>query len=402
MIINSKFDDSLYVDIIGEPNLLLSNCIFIATYSTDKIWYSTTFDRSAFLKELSEKKANWLFVIEKKQKKNYKFNNYIIVDNINIFVEELFCLVKQKYNVKTIAITGSVGKTTLTKALHKCIQNSQVIKTKRLTPLIIFDFFFNKIDDNMEYIIAELGLFYKNQIKTLSDLLHPYIGIITNIYDMHLYWNGIMDKLGLLEDKKDIFDRAVYKIMPERLYREFEKNFDHNDFFCLSKFDKENESFYEENNLFFSETTNDQIGLFLKIMEIIEGKHILNINLLIDQIKTTFKLRYIKRGNTAIFLDNHCSIAGYFQALAENYYEEKHLFIFSLNFAGEPYTSNIKKIIDTFNKYNKVFINRNLRRYFREKIKNDVKFLTIDHLKKEIYDYSIVIIHDPLNIFTLQ
>ena len=98
---------------------------------------------------------------------------------------------------------------------------SRVIDAKRLTPLIVYDYYLNHLDEKVKYLIAEIGLFYSGQVGSLTDLLRPGISAITNIYDMHLYWNDIRSRSELLKEKTQVFRYANFKTVPERLYNQF-------------------------------------------------------------------------------------------------------------------------------------------------------------------------------------
>ena len=77
-------------------------------------------------------------------------------------MDELLQEINKNTSFEVIGITGSVGKTTFARMLNDALSINditQVIISKRLTPLIIYDFYFNKLQKETKYIIAEIGLF---------------------------------------------------------------------------------------------------------------------------------------------------------------------------------------------------------------------------------------------------
>ena len=188
-------DNNEYIaSIIGEPDLESESTLFFATNTIDYKWYTSKTDRSVLVRRLSKYKKNWIFVIGDKGLLSNNSNYYILVRSVNIFVEKITKKIIGTINKRIIAITGSVGKSTLSKLLSLWIDRAQLIDVKRLTPLNLADFIFNRLKTETEYIIAEVGLYYPGQMNQLADILSLYIGIITNISDMYICWNGIKNK----------------------------------------------------------------------------------------------------------------------------------------------------------------------------------------------------------------
>lgn len=95
---------------------------------------------------------------------------------------------RQKYKVPVIGITGSNGKTT-TKDLVASVlaQKFNTVKTEANfnneigLPLTLL-----KIDENTEAVVVEMGMRGLGQIKYLSSLAEPAIGVVTNVGQAHL------------------------------------------------------------------------------------------------------------------------------------------------------------------------------------------------------------------------
>lgn len=95
---------------------------------------------------------------------------------------------RQKYQVPVIGITGSNGKTT-TKDLVASVlaQKFNTVKTEANfnneigLPLTLLE-----MDENTETVVVEMGMRGLGQIKYLSSLAQPTIGVVTNVGQAHL------------------------------------------------------------------------------------------------------------------------------------------------------------------------------------------------------------------------
>ena len=109
-------------------------------------------------------------------------------------------------NIKTIAITGSTGKTTTKDMLASVL--SQRYKTKKTMgnfnndigmPLSIFN-----IEPGDEVIVLEMGMNHAGEIHRLSKAAEPDIAIITMIGDAHI--DNFENQEGILYAKLEILD----------------------------------------------------------------------------------------------------------------------------------------------------------------------------------------------------
>ncbi|MEE8597337.1 MAG: UDP-N-acetylmuramoyl-tripeptide--D-alanyl-D-alanine ligase [bacterium] len=110
------------------------------------------------------------------------------------------------FNPKTIAITGTNGKTTV-KNLISAILNKKykVLSTKKNynsligLPLTIFD-----LSADEDFLIVEMGTSTPGEIKRLCEIAKPYIGVITNIGPGHL--KGLNSIAGVRQEKLALID----------------------------------------------------------------------------------------------------------------------------------------------------------------------------------------------------
>ncbi|HEY9122520.1 MAG TPA: UDP-N-acetylmuramoyl-tripeptide--D-alanyl-D-alanine ligase [Brevefilum sp.] len=94
---------------------------------------------------------------------------------------------RAKHPVRTIGITGSVGKTT-TKELTASLlsQKFNVLKNPGNRnneiglPLTLLE-----LENNHEVAVLEMGFYVPGEIRTLCKIAHPHIGVLTNIGTVH-------------------------------------------------------------------------------------------------------------------------------------------------------------------------------------------------------------------------
>ena len=113
---------------------------------------------------------------------------------------------RKTINAGFIAITGSVGKTGTKEMIRfalknvgKTMQNKGNFNNHIGVPLSL-----SNIPDDTEYCILELGMNQKGEIKKLSSLVSPDIGIITAIENSHL--KGLKTLENILEAKCELLE----------------------------------------------------------------------------------------------------------------------------------------------------------------------------------------------------
>lgn len=104
---------------------------------------------------------------------------------------------KKLPNLKVVAITGSFGKTSTKDILYTLLwKKFYVVKTPKSfnTSLGIAQTILEDIKNNTQIFICEIGAYKKGEIKKITELINPDIGIITAIAPQHL------EKFGSLEN----------------------------------------------------------------------------------------------------------------------------------------------------------------------------------------------------------
>jgi len=125
---------------------------------------------------------------------------------LNIVTSELL----KKYNGKIIAVTGSVGKTTLKENLFLFLKKEKIKIYKSYknynNELGLITNILN-MNMNTSFSIFEIGISKINEMKRLTNILNPHYVAITNIEDSHignfkLYKNLVKNKLLLLKSNR--------------------------------------------------------------------------------------------------------------------------------------------------------------------------------------------------------
>ena len=138
--------------------------------------------------------------------KNIPSLPFIKVDNVLKALERIAKNTRKRIDARFIAITGSVGKTG-TKEMIK-LALSRVGKTfankGNFNNHIGVPLSMSNAPYDSDYCILELGMNRKGEIKKLSNLVSPEIGIITAIENSHL--KGLKTLKNILEAKSEILD----------------------------------------------------------------------------------------------------------------------------------------------------------------------------------------------------
>jgi UDP-N-acetylmuramoyl-tripeptide--D-alanyl-D-alanine ligase len=111
-------------------------------------------------------------------------------------------------NIKIVGITGSNGKTTTKEILvsifnrkGRTLSNEGNFNNRIGLPLSIFN-----LTSDIEYAVFEMGTSLRGEIKILSDILKPDVGIVTNVGFSHL--ETFVSPEGVFEEKKVLFNNV--------------------------------------------------------------------------------------------------------------------------------------------------------------------------------------------------
>ncbi|MCX5834153.1 MAG: UDP-N-acetylmuramoyl-tripeptide--D-alanyl-D-alanine ligase [Deltaproteobacteria bacterium] len=113
---------------------------------------------------------------------------------------------RMKFKVPVVAITGSSGKTTTKEMVATVLgQTKTVLKNEgNLNNLIGLPLTLFKLHDRHEAVVLEMGTNRRGEIRRLTEIAEPDIGIITNVGTAHL--EGLKSLEMIREEKGDLFN----------------------------------------------------------------------------------------------------------------------------------------------------------------------------------------------------
>lgn len=187
--------------------------------------------------------------------------NIILVENTEIAMGRIAKYYKNKFDIKVVGITGSVGKTTTRDMVYavmsqkfKTLKNEKNFNNQFGVPLTLFN-----LDESYECAVIEMGMCGFGEIEYLVDIVNPDMAVISNIGMSHIELLGSQE--GIFKAKMEITTK-----------------FDENSCLVVNGDDKLLSSLisdYEENKLAYSlqsfgkNLNNTEI---LKNVEVIENK----------------------------------------------------------------------------------------------------------------------------------
>ncbi len=126
----------------------------------------------------------------------------ILVDNTTTTLHKLSRYILKKTDVKTIGITGSVGKTSTKEFVYHVLKNKYKVHKNKGNfnnhigmPLTIFD-----LKSEHDVAILEMGMNHFKEIEVLADIARPSVAVITNIGTSHI---------GILGSRENIFQAKM-------------------------------------------------------------------------------------------------------------------------------------------------------------------------------------------------
>lgn len=131
---------------------------------------------------------------------------YILVDDSSAAFRSLAEFYKTLFDVKTIGITGSVGKTTTKEMIAGVLSKSfNVLKTEGNlnnqtgVPLTVL-----RLEDDHDAAVVEMGTNHFGEIRNLSKIARPDLCFLTNIGEAHIEHLGSKD--GILKAKSEMLE----------------------------------------------------------------------------------------------------------------------------------------------------------------------------------------------------
>jgi UDP-N-acetylmuramoyl-tripeptide--D-alanyl-D-alanine ligase len=193
--------ENLFYGISTDSRLVSEGNIFVALHGEK-------FDGHNFLQAALDKGAAGVLVHDEQNIKQSGVNTAVAVIKVADTLAALGDLAhewRKKFSIPVIGLTGSSGKTTTKEMMAAIIgQKKNVVKTEgNLNNLIGLPQTIFRINDEYELVILEMGTNARGEIKRLTRIAEPDIGLITNIGPAHL--EGFRSIDGVREEKGDLF-----------------------------------------------------------------------------------------------------------------------------------------------------------------------------------------------------
>ena len=159
-------------------------------------------DGHDYISEALKRGSNYCVV--SKNIKNIHKKKLIKFKNTNTFLNRLAYIKRDYSKTKIIGVTGSSGKTTLKTLLGKMLKifDSTYYSPKSFNNHYGVPLSLSNLEHEHVYGVFEIGMSKPGEIDTLSKLVRPDIGIITNIAQAHI--ENFKDIKGIAKAKSEI------------------------------------------------------------------------------------------------------------------------------------------------------------------------------------------------------
>ncbi|MDB2359959.1 Mur ligase family protein, partial [Alphaproteobacteria bacterium] len=206
--------DKYQSNIVFDTRLLSQNDIFIGI--------GNDFKNGSLHYDKALKKGSKLVIINDKK---IKHKNVIYIQNIDRFIKSFCKYLLLHYKGKIVAVTGSVGKTTIKENIYNILSqnNFSVSKSyKNYNNLLGLQFSIMNINLHNKYSIFELGINNPGEMKKLVKVLRPHYCLITCIENSHIgnfkNFNNLIVK-SYKSKKLNIYDHS-YNASPYSLKKQ--------------------------------------------------------------------------------------------------------------------------------------------------------------------------------------
>jgi UDP-N-acetylmuramoyl-tripeptide--D-alanyl-D-alanine ligase len=169
------------------------------------------FDGHHFAIEALKKKAGGV-IIEEDKVRDIRWNGYrpsavIAVKDALHALGDIARERRRKFGTPVVALTGSNGKTTTKDMISACLETTfPVLKTKgNLNNLIGLPLTLLNLTEQERVAVLEMGMNVPGEIRRLTEIAEPDVGLITNIDKVHLEGMGSLERIK--EEKGELFRR---------------------------------------------------------------------------------------------------------------------------------------------------------------------------------------------------
>ena len=130
----------------------------------------------------------------------------LVVKDAQIAIESLAAFARKRFKGKVIAVTGSVGKTSIKDGLNKILNffGNTYATEGNLNNHIGTPLSLARLPSHFKYGVFELGMSNAGELRSLTNQVKPDIAIITNVNTAHQEF--FPDLKSIAEAKSEIFD----------------------------------------------------------------------------------------------------------------------------------------------------------------------------------------------------
>jgi UDP-N-acetylmuramoyl-tripeptide--D-alanyl-D-alanine ligase len=167
------------------------------------------FDGHHFVMEVLGKKAGGVVIEEEKvgdmRWNGYRFRTVIAVKDTLRALGDLARERRRKFGIPVVALTGSNGKTTSKEMIFSCLETTfPVLKTEgNFNNLIGLPLTLLRLTEKERVVVLEMGMNVPGEIRRLTEIAEPDVGLITNIERVHLEGLGNIERVK--EEKGELF-----------------------------------------------------------------------------------------------------------------------------------------------------------------------------------------------------
>jgi UDP-N-acetylmuramoyl-tripeptide--D-alanyl-D-alanine ligase len=169
------------------------------------------FDGHHYALEALEKKAGGVLIEEDKvgdiRWNGYRSRAVIAVKDTLSALGDIARDWRHRYSTPVVALTGSNGKTTTKEMMAACLETTfPILKTKgNLNNLIGVPLTLLTLTEKERVVVLEMGMNVPGEIRRLTEIAEPDVGLITNLQKVHLEGMGSLERLK--EEKGELFRR---------------------------------------------------------------------------------------------------------------------------------------------------------------------------------------------------
>ena len=164
------------------------------------------YDGNTFYREAFDKGANICILDNKEVIKDIcDGDTIVLVDNSIEAISKLAKYKRSLYNIPVVAVTGSVGKTSVKDMIYSVLKTEyNVLSTKGNynneigLPLTVLGL------DKHDAMVVEMGMNHFNELHALSNIAKPTLAVITNIGTAHI--GNLGSRENILKAKLEILD----------------------------------------------------------------------------------------------------------------------------------------------------------------------------------------------------